>query len=154
MLPTHLWGIINMFRDIPAWSLYLDLWDLSSTISYVLTFALIESLVVFLLMLAFGFLLPLRWIKGRFVGVSGLFMAEGALLAILLQHHIRQNTARQIIPFLPVFLALLVVSFGAVLRAPKLSQVLRSIAQRLGILAAVYLAFDLVALLIVVVRNL
>ena len=56
-LPVHLWTIYNMLRDVPAWILYMDVWDLIGTISYTLAFALLETFILFLLLVLFSLLL-------------------------------------------------------------------------------------------------
>lgn len=66
-LPVHAWAVLIMLRVFPAWAMRMDRWDLAGSIAYTLTFALIESLVVFLCVMLIDMVLLFRWSRISFV---------------------------------------------------------------------------------------
>ena len=150
--PIHVWTIVNMFRDVPSWTLYMRQWELISTVAYMLTFALLETLIILTPILILGFLLPKKWVSTVFVPWVGVMLVEGALAAIAFQFAIMQHSPKRNLIILTAIV--LGISTVAVLRFPKIGEVLRSIAGRLTVLTFLYFFFDLVGLVIVIVRNL
>jgi hypothetical protein len=141
-----------MFRDVPSWALYMRQWELISTVAYMLTFALFETLIILLPILIVGLILPKRWISKVYVPWVGVMLIEGALAAIAFQFSIMQHSPKR-----NLIILIAVVLGGStllLLRFPKIGEVLRSIAGRLAVLTFLYIFFDLVSLVIVIARNL
>ena len=66
-----------MLRDVPSWALYMRYGEMFSSIAYTMSFALIETLILFLPVIFLGMLLPKRWVRDKYVPlVSILLLAE------------------------------------------------------------------------------
>jgi hypothetical protein len=141
-----------MFRDVPSWALYMRQWELVSTIAYMLTFALFETLIILLPILVVGLLLPKQWISKIYVAWVGLMLVEGTLAAIAFQFTIMQHSPKRNLILLTVLM--LGGSTLLLLRFPKIGEILRSLVGRLSVLTFLYIFFDLVGLVIVIARNL
>ena len=53
--PVHVWAIINILDFLPAWLLRLSTWELAGVISYPLVDALLESCILWVVLVALGF---------------------------------------------------------------------------------------------------
>jgi len=72
--PIHVWAYINLFNDMPAMVLEMGVWRILGVTAYVLVFALLESLLVFGLILLVSFILPERLFGVKFVHVGAIFI--------------------------------------------------------------------------------
>ena len=150
--PIHVWTIVNMFRDVPSWALYMQQWELVSTIAYMLAFALFETLIILLPILVVGLILPKQWVSRVYVPWVGVMLVEGALAAIAFQFTIVQHSPKRNL----IILIALVLGGSTLLllRFPKIGEILRSVVGRLTVLTFLYIFVDLVGLVIVIARNL
>jgi len=149
--PIHVWTIVNMLKDVPSWALYMRYWELVSTVAYTLAFAFFETLIVFMPILLIGLLVPKRWVSNIFVPWAGLMLVEGAVAAIAFQEVILTFGPMK----MTLALILLAMAFSTVvvIWSQKLREIVRVVAQRLIILSFLYIFFDLIGLVIVIVRN-
>ncbi len=147
----HIWAIINMFHDIPAMLLYMTRNEIIGSLAYNMLFALFETIIVFLIMVALGLILPSHWTRSNFFPVSCFLLIELTIMITLFK----------ILGFRPYSRVLLggvciVVLFLTALVVPKfskMSEIARSISTRLTLLTAVYILIDLVGVIIVIARN-
>jgi hypothetical protein len=168
--PLHVWTIILALRDFSWVTERTNSWDAVGVISYGLIFAFIESVAVFLVAALMGFLVSKKWDEKHRINLVGLlvfitslwamtsylyFMLDWSLPgdAILfmagLSHPLR---------FLYSFVLGLVgltVALPAyfILRSGKFLKGVQALFERLSMLTQFYLFFDVVGLIIVVVRN-
>ena len=155
--PVHVWAIINILDFLPSWLLRLSTWELAGVISYPLVEALLESCVLWLAMVAFAFVLPRKWLADKFVALSSVLVWLLAAWAVLVQFifgRILQWGPAQLVPgFL-----LVVISFGLVTwlvqRYGRLEGWIKKLSQGLVILTYFYMIFDLLGLVVVILRNL
>jgi hypothetical protein len=140
-----------MFRDVPSWVLYLRTWEVVGMVAYTLSYALFETLIVFLIVVLVGLVVPKRWIVDRYIPLASLWLVELAIMAIVFQHHIIQHLPkRNLVIGVGLILAL---SSLIPLRFPKFGKLLGWIADRLVILSFIYIFFDVLGLLVVILRN-
>jgi hypothetical protein len=140
-----------MFRDVPSWVLYLRSWEVVGMAAYTLSFALFETLIFLLVVVLIGLIVPKRWVVDRYIPLASLWLVELAIMAILFQHHIIRHLPKRN----------LVIGFGLILalssliplRFAKIGEILRWIADRLVILSFIYIFFDVLGLLVVILRN-
>lgn len=149
--PIHVWTIVNMLKDVPSWALYMRYWELVSTVAYTLAFALFETLIVFTPIILVGLILPKRWVRNVFVPWAGVMLVEGAIAAIIFQEFILTFGPKKMT--LAVILLAMALSTVVVVWSQKLREIVRVVAQRFSILAFLYIFFDLIGLVIVIVRN-
>ena len=94
-----------MFNDIPAWIFFLDTWDLAGMISHTMTFTLLESLVIFGLIIGAALLIPSGWIQGRDPAIALVLITIGLVFAFIAQNFIRDDRGGD----LPVVLLILIL---------------------------------------------
>ncbi len=170
-LPLHAWTMILAFRDLSWLTDRTNAWDAVGAMSYGLLFALVESLLLFLLAAALGVLVSRRLEPDGRLGVLTLVVlilslwamvdqlfflmhlrVPGAIINFLIQagHPLRVLDAG-----LAVILAATIgIPVLLILRSQRARRFVKAMIERLSVLATFYLLFDVAALVIVIVRNL
>lgn len=169
--PLHLWTLILAFRDISWVTERTNAWDAIGVVSYGMIFALIESLLIFLVLVLVGFLTPWRWESDRriaFLAFLVLILSVWAMISQLLflwdvslpasaieylrnsDHPVRIVYAACLIIITPTVL-LPAYSF---LKTKSAVTVMQNLMERLSLLSMFYLVFDLLGGIIILVRNL
>jgi hypothetical protein len=149
----HIWSIFGLLNQIPAWILRVNLWELAGMVSLTLVFTLFESLIVTLGVVLLVALIPGEWFTKRVVTIAAVFIWLTAILSIIA--HLQEPLIRSFWGpvILITYLVLLVGSVWMVWKFPKFEMGLQSLLGRLTVLTAIYLFIDLIALVIVVIRN-
>ena len=170
-LPQHAWTLVMAFRDLAWLTDRTNSWDAIGVLCYGLLFALVESLLLFIIVALLGLLLPPRWEPERRIALLGIFALVLSAWAMLAQLFFLTNVqlSQGMIAFLVasehplwviygVLLVLVSATFllpaWAIARPGGGSRVAAAAIDRLGLLAMFYLVFDVAALVIVVIRNL
>lgn len=155
--PVHVWAIINILNFLPSWLLRLSIWELAGVIGYPLVEALLESCIVWLVLVALGFLLPRKWLAEKFVALSSALVWLLAAWTVLVQFifgRILQWGPGQMIPGL----LLVAFSFGFVTwlvkRHGRIEGWIKRLVQGLVVLTYFYMVFDMLGLVVVILRNL
>jgi len=146
-------------------------WDAVGVASYGLVFAFAESLVIFVVIALLGFLTPNQWAGDRRVAFLSLLVIITALWGMISQllflwnislpaplirflaqseHPLRLLYAFSLAIVLPT--VLLPVYFF--MRSNKSVRFMQELTERLSVLTLLYLFFDLIGLVIVILRNL
>jgi len=168
--PLHIWTIVLAFRDFSWVSERTNSWDAVGVLSYGLIFAFIESVAVFLVTILLGFLISKKWeenrrnaLLGNLVLITSLWAMASYLFFILeisisgqsinflinLAHPLRFLYAVSL-----VFAGLTVsIPTYFVLRSDKFLGFTKGLFERLALLTQIYLFFDIVGLIIVIIRN-
>lgn len=141
-----------MFRDVPSWVLYLRGWEVVGMVAYALSFALFETLLVFLIIILVGLVVPNRWVVDRYIPLASLWLVELAIMAIVFQHHIIRHLPKRNLVI--AFGLILAVSSLIPIRFPKVGNFFRWVSDRLVILSFIYIFFDVLGLVVVILRNL
>ena len=152
----HIWSIYNLLVEVPAWILRLSTWELVGVVSYTLVFAMVESLIILFAFVIFAAILPERFYRQKFVSISVIFIVLAAIWVIPI--HLYEDTLRSWgIPGAVGFISIVLISFIAgyvfVLRSNKLEDAILSIAQRVTVLAFLYVLVDLAAFMVLISRN-
>jgi len=169
--PLHFWTLILVFRDVSWLAERTNAWDAIGVASYGMIFAFAESVVVFLVVVLLGFLTPMKWEPDRRIAFLGLLFlitsAWGMIGQLLFLWNI--YLPAQAIQFLRgsshplriIYAACLMVITPTVLlpaytflRSNKALMFMQNLMERLALLASFYLFFDLLGLIIVIIRNL
>lgn len=170
-LLQHAWTLVLAFRDMAWLTDRTNAWDAIGVLCYGLLFALVESTVLFLVVALLGFLLPRRWEPERRIAVLGIFALVLTVWAIVAQLFFLLNMRLSggVVAFLAasphplwVIYGVLIVVVTATFALPlwaigRPGGSLKSVGalmEKLGLLAMFYLFFDVVALVIVGIRNL
>ena len=171
VFPLHLWTLILAFRDISWVTERTNAWDAIAVVSYGMIFALAESVLMFLVLVFVGFLTPWRWESERriaFLAFLVLILAAWAMISQLLflwnvslpasaieylrnsDHPVRITYAVCLMVITPTVL-LPAYSF---IKTNKAVTVMQNLMERFSLLSMFYLAFDLLGIFIILVRNL
>ena len=168
--PLHLWTIILAFRDFSWVSERTNSWDAVGVLSYGLIFTLIESVVIFLVAALLGFFISKKWNEERRVNLMGLLVLITSIWAMVNYLYFMLNIAvpGETILFIAglahplrfiyaVTLALVGITVALptffMLQSEKFVKGVQGLFERLSLLTLFYLFFDVVGLVIVIVRN-
>lgn len=169
--PLHIWTFFLALRDFSWVSERTNSWDAIGVISYGLLFALIESVAVFLVVVLLGFLVSKKWDESRRNTLLGMLVLITSLWAMFgyLFFLIPMSVPGETIQYLassehPLRLmyifSLIMVSLTVlppvyfILHSDKFLQAVQGLFERLALLTLFYLFFDVVGIVIVVIRNL
>ena len=170
-LPLHAWALVLAFRDLSWLTDRTNAWDAVGVLCYGLLFALIESLLLFVVTALLGLLIPRRWEPERRTVLMSVLVLVLCIWAMLGQLFFLTNArlperliallVRSGHPLRIMYPAILVLVGGSflvpawgVMRSAKVLRIAGGMIERLGLLAMLYLVFDAAALVIVVIRNL
>jgi hypothetical protein len=169
--PLHFWTLLLLFRDISWLAERTNLWDAIGVAAYGMLFAFTESVLIFLVVAVLGLLTPKQWEDNRRItflslliliisvwGMIGqlLFLWNVSLPAPAIQflrsssHPLRMLYAASLMIVAPTVL-LPVYSF---IRSGKAVPFMQNLVERLSVLTIFYLFFDIVSLIIIIIRNL
>jgi hypothetical protein len=154
--PVHVWAIINILVIFPAWLLRLSIWELAGAISYPLVVALLESFLLWMWLVLISYLFPRKWMANKFVALSSVLVWLLTAWAVLVQFifdRIIQWGPGQLIPGL----LLVTFSFGLVTwlihRFERMEGWIKRLTEGLAVLTYLYILFDLMGLIVVILRN-
>jgi hypothetical protein len=148
----HAWAIPSMLQGVPSLMMRLPPADVIGGIAYSLTFALFESLLVFFAVLMFGTLLPRRWM-GTTLPVKGFLLTLISAFFALLALGIGE-TSGGLLLWLGGYITALGLTHLLIQRYGQIERAIGNLVERLTILATFYLFFDVLSVIIVIVRNL
>jgi hypothetical protein len=169
--PPHVWTLILFLRDFGWIGERSNAWDAFGVAAYSLLFAFIETLLIFAGVLLLGLLIHPTWGTNRRIHLLGVLVLITAVWGIAGQLYFLWGggVPAWLAEFLTstghplrtiyILLALLIVPTVIVpvyflLRSDKAVKLSAALIERLALLSALYLFLDVVAVAIVVIRNL
>jgi len=169
--PLHLWTLILAFRDISWVTERTNAWDAIGVVSYGMLFALIESVVIFLIFALLGLIMPGQWESNRRITFLAFLILITSVWAMISQLLFLWNVSlpARAIEFLRqsdhpvriVYATVLMVVTPTVLlpaysflRTKRAVTIMQNLMERLSLLSMFYLVFDLLGVIIIIVRNL
>ncbi|MBK6794135.1 MAG: hypothetical protein IPG80_16735 [Anaerolineales bacterium] len=169
-LPLHLWALFLSLRDFDWITARTNSWDAVGVVSYGLLFAFLESLAIFALAALLGFLISNKWIENKRVALMGTFVIVLSFWSILNQTYFLRavtpsgqilslfaGTGRPLIALYITALFLIgltvILPTYFILRSEKAEKIVLDGFERFSLLMTLYLFFDFIALVIVLVRN-
>ncbi len=158
------WSIRGFLYKVPAFTLYFGLSANLAILSYMLSFALLESVLVIAALLALAACLPARWLKQGFAYKGSLIVFVAAVAMILFEQWFRIGFFKDIMagqyymvpPFIIGLASSIVALFGLLwlLRAqPRFQKYILYAAEQLGIFTYIYVPLGLIGLAVVLIRN-
>lgn len=170
-LPLHIWTFFLAFRDFDWITARTNSWDAVGVIAYGLLFALIESAVIFLAAALLGLLVSAKWEEKRRIALMSALVVILSLWSIFNQSYFLRDmpppawlgefayeTGRPVLTLYVLALILTSLSFLIptyfILRSDKTLRVVQGGMERLSLLMTLYLVFDAVSLVIILIRNL
>ncbi len=156
VFPTHVWAIINVMREMPAWMLRLSIWDLLGVIAYSQVFMLVETILLFLGLVVLAFVLPRKWLRHKFVVLSGTAVLLISAWTVFLHYNNQIIEERQVIPALfwsGSLTGMIAVSFVLIHRSERFEKAVDMFVRRLAVLSFIYLSVDIASIILIIIRN-
>jgi hypothetical protein len=154
---VYSWSILMFFEKLPSWLLQLKSWDIIGIFAYTQTFALLESVTVFLVLMLLGAILPARFLKEKFVAQGSMLVLLGAAWAIAVHYDeymlIRSLTRTKFIVWSVLCLASLGMSSLLLHRYRRVEEAIKSFTDRVTVLLYVYIPVACLSITIVVIRR-
>ncbi|MCJ7537141.1 MAG: hypothetical protein WA997_05425 [Anaerolineales bacterium] len=153
---VNVWAIINILRAVPSWILSRTIWEMIGIMSYPLAFALLESILFLIGLIILAVVLPRKILRDNFIAMGSL-TALLATLGMILAHLYGEDfgiwLVRDFGKYLLLLIGLVLVSWVAVYYFKRLAKTIESVVNRLTPLSTVYLAVDILAVFVILIRN-
>jgi hypothetical protein len=160
---VHSWALLNYLREVPGYLLRMPISGMWGVLAYVLSNTLFESLLITGLVALVCMLTPRRFLKDRFVPQAAVLILAPCLWIIPLHYQARIVGVLDAGPlgnlgllavWLLTFLVALIDLSIVFRRYPRVEAGLISFADRLTVLAGVYVFVDILGVITVLLRNL
>ena len=153
---VHGWSIREFFYKVPSFLLYYSIGDVYSVFSYMMAFALLESAVVTAFLVVCAWILPSKLLREGFAYKGFLAILVVSILSIWFQGVLTfQYPANNLLlassGIAAVVFVLLVFLFQKI---GFLQKIALNLADRLGIMAYVYVPLGLIGFLVYISRSL
>ena len=169
-LPINFWALIVWFRSFGSVAEELGQWDAIGVGAYILLFALVEILVVFIVLVLLSLLIPKKWRQEKTIAqVSALYLMVPIglildqtrdLITFPREGFIWQavNSLNNILSSSQVILLVIgsAVAIGLVVAIHRFERVHSLVSagiDKLVVLSGIYLVLNLAAIIIVIIRN-
>lgn len=156
VVPVHIWLVINFLGQARGIVMRLSVWDFIGVVAYMLSFALLESLLLFLAIVILAFILPGRLYRHKFAVLSSVLvlLASAWFIFLHVDNEIIENKQWMLLALWAFSLALAVGGlFFVIHRSRKVEGSIYALAGRLAILALIYVFVDLMGVIIIIIRN-
>jgi hypothetical protein len=156
VFPVHVWSILNLLKEVPAWVLRLSSWELVGVIAYTQAMALLESVMILLILILLAAILPAWFFRDKFVaqGSMWVLLTSGWTVAAHYNYEtIRLWHAKEFLFWVTLYLISIGVSYVLIHRYKKLQELVYSFAERLTVLSLIYVSIDFLSVAIVALRN-
>jgi hypothetical protein len=157
---VYSWVILSFFYDLPRWTLFLSILEIIVIFAYSLVFAFIDSVIFLAVLVIPSVFFYSRFLRRKYESVIGVVAISSYIwLGIMWSqylHDLREGSTGVDDRFL-LWLALSIVStllIGFVVsRIIYLQKIIHVIADRAQVFLYIYLPLSLLALFVVVMRN-
>jgi len=170
VFPFHLWTLILVFRDMSWIIKRTNVWDAIGNGSYAMIYAFIESLVIFCVFTLLGLITPKQWDVNKRVAFMTVLLFTTAIWGMVSQLLYIWNiwlpapmvqfiadTGRPVVMLYILSLAIVVPTVTLpvyiFVKSKKALPSTLDLMDRLSTLSMLYLFFDLIGLVIVIIRN-
>lgn len=131
--------------------LYFSVDEIIGSLAYNMMFTLVETILIYLLVLTIGIVLHKTRIRDYYVPLCSIIISEIVLIRLVFELLINRSYSGILLITLTVLLLFLTILI--VPRYPKLEDLIHSIGSRLTVLTLLYILIDLVGVFIVITRN-
>jgi len=154
------WTFYRIFWNIPSWLEHMRIDNILVTAAYILSFALLESAIIFTILYMISWLLPKRLFRDQFVSLSCSVVILLGFGAFLFQRNVKvlyrlsyyELLIYLVFIILGVLLSTLIFSY-LFKRFGILPRWIQIIAERMTIFNYLYVPLGILGLLVVLVRN-
>ena len=151
-----MWAILNILVVLPSWALRLGLFELLGVAAYPLVFALLESILVWILLILLSLVLPRKLLRVDFVSQTATFILILAFASGLMHFSVELIFTYKFYTLafiLIIFIVALLLSYLTG-RSLKYRTVIRNLLSRVAVLSGIYIFLDLIGFSIILIRNL
>ena len=155
------WTLIREFFQVPSWMKYQSLGDILVITAYILAFALVESLLVLGFLYLLSLVFPVKIFRDKFIAQGCTLVLAAGVGAVLLQENIDlvyHLKVKELIFYpLVILLGLVILVYALAFVFDRLSAIphlITTIADSMTVFAYLYVPLGLIALVVVIVRNL
>ncbi len=157
-LPIFAWAIALIVIYAPQYILRLNLWDTVGVVAYVLAYALLETLIVFTIVMVILLILPARWHSSKTVPLTAAYLMLTTVLVVFLnvaqEKAIVRGKFTETFIALAVYVLLLILATVVIRRSDRITRLFSGVLERFIPLVFLYSFFALVGVVIVAFRNL
>lgn len=158
VLPVYGWSIFIYFWEVPGWEKYLSAWDIANILAYVLALALLESLLLFSVLVLLRVILPTRLVRDRFVAKATMFVGMNVLWAMFLHLTILSGqiltwTVGRYALCVAVYLTSMFFSWAFVHFSEFLAARIEDLVDRMTVFIYLYVPLGVFSILTVVARK-
>ena len=155
---VHSWSVRGFFHEVPSFLLYFKIGQILAIFSYMMAFALLESLLVTFGLSLLSLILPGKWFKTGFIYKSFITVVVGAIAMLWLENTIMSlnNTfppMELLLKALGLTLGVWVLLLLAFHYTRPLQKAILFVSDRVSVLAYLYVPLGALGLLVVIIRN-
>ncbi len=155
--PVQIWAVLVMLQELPVFLLRLSLWDIINVIAYIEASTLLESGLIWLVLVLVAAILPGWLFRSRLIPQATVILLLSSLWAVAF--HFRLNAFWELsrplqMAWIVTYFVSLVLAVYYLHQSKKVEGWLVAFVDRLEPLATLYLVLGVLGAVIVVVRNL
>ena len=149
------WSIRGFLDKISSFLLYYGIGKIVGVLAYMMSFSLMESVIIFMIILAVVVMLPGRWLRDGFSWKAGLLLLALSIGSIFLQDSItfRLPSAKILVVGLLMFILGLTGSWFLCVKYQRVRRAVELIMENFSIFMYIYVPLGVLSALIVLVRN-
>jgi hypothetical protein len=149
------WTLSRYFWKLSSWILFASVGDLAVFFAYMVVVNLLESILVLLVPLALSIILPRKWFYNRFKtrSISLVLFGLGFLIYLNKNLHADAPFPLTLVRWMPVASIAILVFVILVDQVSFLRRILDELANRLTVFLYISIPVSVIALLVVLVRN-
>jgi len=149
------WTLTRFFWKLSSWILFASVGDLAALFAYMVVVNLLESILVLLVPLAMSVVLPQRWFYDRFKtrSISLVLFGLGFLVYLDKNLHADAPFPLALVRWIPMAAIAILGLVFLVDQVGFLRRVLDGLANRLTIFLYISIPVSVIALLVVLIRN-
>ena len=156
---VHSWSVRGFLHEVPSFIHYFRVSQILAIFAYMMGFALLESLLVTSGLGLLSLLMPAGWFKNGFVYKSFITVLLGRIAMLWLENTVMSwNNKFPPVELLLTFAGITVGAWVVLLLLlhylKPLQKALLFIADRIGVMAYLYVPLGILGLFVVLVRNL
>lgn len=153
---VHSWSVREFLYKAPAFSLYYSIGEILVVFSYMMAFALLESALITLLLMVPAVILPSKLLKEGFVYKCFLAILVASIFSIWFQGTLTNDypPSSSWLPSAAIAAGTFILLAFLFQLVSFLQKIALNLADRVGIMAYLYVPLGLIGILVYILRNL
>ena len=149
------WTLTRFFWRLSSWILFASVGDLVAIFAYMVVVNFLESILVLLALLVMSIIQPQKWFYDRFKtrSISLVLLGLGYLIYLNKNLHADSPFPLTLVRWIPIVAVVILVLVFLVDQVSFLRRVLEELANRLTIFLYISIPVSVIALLVVLIRN-